>query len=339
MGATIRDVARLAGVSPSTVSRVINNKGVISDDTSQRITKAMEELNYVPNDFARSFATGSSHTIAIVIDVVNAEAYSNSFFNNTVFGIETTAHRNDYSLLITNGATAYGGISSAERLVLGKKIDGIIVPESIVTNEFSKLLNEQNFPCVVLGHREEDAREMSWVDINNVQAGSLAVRHLYQRGYRDIALLTDGDKDLFNKDRVAGYRRELEACGLTFTPDRIIHQLTSAEICRDRVTSLMNSENPPDAVICSNDRLALGAIRAMRLMGRKVPEDLGIVCFDNTSITELAEPAVTSLNVDTYELGVQAAEILINQIENPDATMRQILLSTRIIERESTQRK
>ena len=214
MAATIRDVAHRAGVSPSTVSRVLNNKGVISDETAQRIQKAMQELHYVPNDFARSFATGSAHTIAIVIDVENTEAYSNNFFNDTVFGIETTAHKNDYNLLITNGAEAFGGIDSVERLVLGKKIDGVIIPESIANEPFLKRLNEQKFPCVILGRHEHTENEISWVDINNMQAGSLAVRHLFQKGYRKIALITNGDKELFNKDRVIGYCRELQDCEL-----------------------------------------------------------------------------------------------------------------------------
>ena len=123
MAATIKDVARLAGVSPSTVSRVLNQKGVISDETKQKIASAMEQLKYVPNDIARSFANGSAHAISLVIDISDGTAYANNFFNNTVFGIETAAHQNDYNLIITNGAAAFGGISSVERLIAGKKVD------------------------------------------------------------------------------------------------------------------------------------------------------------------------------------------------------------------------
>ena len=114
MAATIKDVARLAGVSPSTVSRVLNQKGVISDETKQKIASAMEQLKYVPNDIARSFANGSAHAISLVIDISDGTAYANNFFNNTVFGIETAAHQNDYNLIITNGAAAFGGISSVD---------------------------------------------------------------------------------------------------------------------------------------------------------------------------------------------------------------------------------
>ena len=169
MAATIRDVAHRAGVSPSTVSRVLNNKGVISDETAQRIQKAMQELHYVPNDFARSFATGSAHTIAIVIDVENTEAYSNNFFNDTVFGIETTAHKNDYNLLITNGAEAFGGIDSVERLVLGKKIDGVIIPDA---------MKEEIFKPFVRFNEQEDGKVTTGTGIGLALSRSLAEFHL-----------------------------------------------------------------------------------------------------------------------------------------------------------------
>lgn len=339
MAATIKDVARLAGVSPSTVSRVLNQKGMISDETKQRITRAMEELKYVPNDIARSFASGSPHAISLVIDISDVTAYSNNFFNNTVFGIETIAHKNDYNLLITNGATEFGGVSSVERLMVSKKVDGIVLPISIVTDELLSRVEDLNLPCVILGHSEEIGAETNWIDINNTQAGRSAVKMLLQRGYQKIAFISDGDKEIFNQDRISGYCRELAAHQLSVSDKHIIHGIPTVESGMECVLSLMNGENPPDAVICSDDRLALGALRAARKMGLSVPDAFGIVSFDNTPLTEFAETSITSIDVDTFELGVQAAEILINQIENPLASIRQVLLSTKIVERDSTARK
>ena len=186
MSVTIRDVAQMAGVSASTVSRVLNGKGAISEETKKRIFDAMEQLKYVPNDFARSFATGSPRAIALVIDVADPGAYSNNFFNNTVFGIETVAHRRDYSLMVTNGSRAFGGISSVERLILGKKVDGVVFPISLVSREFIRKVEELRFPCVILGRAEDVGAETSWLNINNTQAGVIAVRHLAAKGYRRI---------------------------------------------------------------------------------------------------------------------------------------------------------
>lgn len=338
MAATIRDVARAAGVSTSTVSRVLNQKGTISEETKQRIYQAMENLNYVPNDFARGLATGSPRVIALVIDVADVRAYSNNFFNNTVFGIETTAHRNDYNLMIINGAPAFGGISSVERLVMSKKIDGVIFPVSIVNAGLLKKLDELHFPCVVLGRSEEISGEVNWVDINNTQAGASATRHLLRNGYQNIAFLSDGEDKIFNQDRITGYCRELSHNGLPVDQAMIVHVESSLDAGQKMISELLSLPQPPDAVICSSDRLALGAIRAAREKGLSVPRDFGVLSFDNTSLTELAEPSITSIDMDTFEQGVQAAETLLNQIEDPDISIRQILLSTKTVVRTSTSR-
>ena len=234
MAATIKDVARLAGVSPSTVSRVLNQKGVISDETKQKIASAMEQLKYVPNDIARSFANGSAHAISLVIDISDGTAYANNFFNNTVFGIETAAHQNDYNLIITNGAASFGGISSVERLIAGKKVDGVVLPISLVTDELLRRIEDLSVPCVILGRSEEVGAEANWVDINNVQAGRRAVKLLLERGYKKIAFLSDGDGEVFNQDRIAGYRRELAAHHLSVTVCRRSRAAWTASVCSYR---------------------------------------------------------------------------------------------------------
>lgn len=336
MAVTIRDVAEKAGVSASTVSRVLNGKGTISGETKKRIFDVMEELQYVPNDSARSFACGSPRAIALVVDVSNAGAYSNSFFNDTVFGIETAAHRAGYSLVVMSATESVSGV---ERLVLGKRVDGVICPDSLVDRAFLKKAGELHFPCVILGQLEGGGAETSWVDINNTQAGALAVRHLLSKGYREIAFLGGTGADAFSRDRISGYRRELAANGIPSPKERII-QAASTEMPQimELVNGFLNTESRPDAIICSSDRLALGALRAAKMLNLRVPDDLGVLCFDNTVITELAEPSITSIDVDTFELGVQAAGILIDRVENPDASIRQTLLATKIIQRASTGR-
>lgn len=338
MAVTIKDVARAAGVSASTVSRVLNNKGVISEETRKRIWDTMKELEYVPNDVARSFANGSARAFALVIDVVDVRAYANNFFNNTVFGIETAAHENGYNLMITNEKSVEDEISPVQKLVLGKKIDGIVIPISMAGESLLEKLNDLGFPSVILGHLDEGRTETSWVDINNTQGGALAVRHLIKKGYRNIAFLYGNDKEQFNQDRLTGYSRGVSAGGMEVKQELICHGLSGVEDSRECVLGLLRQEDRPDAVVCGDDRLALGALRAAKAAGVAVPRDFGIVSFDNTPLTELADIPITSLDVDTFELGRQAAEILIQQIEEPEASFRQVLLSTKIIGRASTER-
>ena len=223
--------------------------------------------------------------------------------------------------------------------MLGKKVDGVILPVSLVEPEFLAKVDALKFPCVILGRSDETDFEISWVDMNNTQAGVLATRHLIQRGYRRIAFVSESGSTTFDADRVSGYCRELAAKGLPIDSEMIIHTGAGIENAIGVVRNLLTSENRPDAVLCSSDIIALGAVRAARQVGLSVPDDLGVLSFDNTVITDITEPGITSMDVDTYELGVQTAEILISQIENPEASIRQVLLSTRVVERDSTKRR
>ena len=334
--ATIKDVARLAGVSHSTVSRVLNDKGVISDETKQRIYSAMKELKYVPNDFARNFANGNPLTIALVIDVDNRNDYSNSFFSNTVFGIETAAHNSNYSLMVVNGSNSLGETDDVKKLAMGKRINGIIIPESILNVELLKSLDEQNFPYVILGRPKDIGCSSDWIDINNTQTGAAAVKHLLKNGYKRIAFMSDGKDKVFNQDRIEGYRKELSNNNISIDENLIVEGDATIESGKRITKALLKLKKAPDAFICSNDRMVVGAIRYANEEGISIPEDLGIVCCDNTPVMELSIPSITCMDVDTYELGIQAGEKLINLIENSSSSVKQTMLSTSIIIREST---
>ena len=336
MSATIRDVARLAGVSPSTVSRVLNKTAPISEQTSNRIYRAMEELKYVPNDIARSFASGSSRAIAIAINVSDARSYANSFFNNTVFGIETVAHKSGYNLIITGGNHERGGADSLEKLIMSKKIDGLILPVSMINPSIVKLVEDVNFPFVLLGRGTKLSDKISWVDIANAQTGANAVRHLLKKGYRKIAFIAHGDRELFSMDRLEGYRTELNRAGLKPDPAYTISSSSSLDEAKLCIRALLKSPCAPDALICGNDKIALAALRVSGELGLRVPEDVGILCFDNTEVTELAEPSITAMDVDTFELGRIAAETLLRRIENPNFGANQSQITTKVIERQST---
>ena len=240
MSVTIRDVAKRAGVSPSTVSRVLNKSAPISEETAERIYRAMEELKYVPNDIARSFASGSARAIAIAINVSDTRSYANRFFNSTVFGIETAAHKNGYNFIITS-ENERGGIGSLEKLILSKKIDGLVLPVSMVQPSIVKLVEDLGFPFVVLGRVKNAGAKLSWVDIANSQAGANAVRYLLDKGYRCVGFLTRGDKELFSRDRLDGYRAELKRAGLTPDPAYVVPSAASLEETKQYVETLLTS--------------------------------------------------------------------------------------------------
>ncbi|MCI2047675.1 MAG: LacI family transcriptional regulator [Faecalibacterium sp.] len=335
MAVTIRDVAKAAGVSASTVSRVLNKKGLISAETEQRISAAMAQLHYVPNDMARSFANGTTMTIALAIDVVDARAYANPFFNNTVFGMETAAHERGYNLIITSGVKDTP--ASAERLIRGKKIDGIAFPVSLVDPALLQLLREKHFPCVIIGHPDASAWNANWVDINNTQAGAIAAQHLLEKGCKKLAYVAGSLHETFSRDRLIGCNQTLRAAGLAEA--EVLQGAADLQAARALVQALLARPQRPDAILCGGDCIALGAARAAAASGLKIPQDVKLLCFDDTPITEYAEPSITSISVDTFELGKQAAQILISQIEGEQGSLHQVLLSTQVLERASTQNK
>lgn len=205
----------------------------------------MEELKYVPNDIARSFAGGTSKAIAIAINVADARSFANSFFNNTVFGIETAAHKNGYNLIITVANYGQSGAESLEKLIMSKKIDGLILPVSMMNASIVKLVEESNFHFVLLSRDAKVSDKISWVDIANSQAGANAVRYLLKKGYRKLAFISSGDKELFSRDRLEGYRAELNRAGFKPDPAYVISSSSSLEEAKLCIRALLRRiENP-----------------------------------------------------------------------------------------------
>ena len=345
MSASIRDVAKLAKVSPSTVSRVLNHSAQISAETIKAVEAAVIKLNYVPNEFARTFATGKGKIIALAIDSTKLESYANNFFNATIFGIERTAHAKQHNLLIINCTDSSEDMENLERLILGKKIAGLILPEALISRNLANKLAQYAFPYVVLGSNDtEYTKQINWVDINNVQAGAYAVRHLYQQGYTRLAFISNCDKEFFNQARLKGFSEECIRHGIRAERNYIKQSVNTLRDARQVLSAWLGSSTRPDAIICSSDKLAITTLRMAKSLGLLVPRDLGVFCYDNTELTQFYEPAVSCLEIDTYDLGVKAAELLFKQLAKAkskakgESKIEHILLDSAVCPRLSTQK-
>lgn len=326
--ATIHDVAKIAGVNSSTVSRVINGKIKVLEETREKIYAAMKQLDYHPNSAARSLANGRSNAIGIAVDVSDEDAFSNIFFNNSLFAIERIAQEKGYNLILTNVAMQTG--NSIEKLILEQKVDGLIIPPSVIDPSLINIIDE--FPCVVLGQPKKNYSSLNWVDIDNVQGSKIAVKHLYKQGYSRIAYMCSKKYTSFSKHRVKGYKQALENLQphVYTTDGTLAHTKQQAE-------SVLLSKDHPDAFICNDNITAFGVLKALKEAGLNCPNDVGIVAFDNYPLSEFTEPQLTSIDIDTSILGQQAAELLFKHIEyqNPN---QHIILESTLIERESSKR-
>ena len=195
MSATIKDIAKIVGVSTSTVSRALNGTAPISEEVKTKIQKAIKEVDYHPNASAKSFATGVTNTIGLVLDANNETTFSNNFFNRSVYAIEKILQENAYNLLIAND----NGQNDSQifRLVQEKKVDGLIIPSSVLENRLIHFLKKEKFPFVVMGEPTEGEGTVFWVDIDNELGASEGTKHLLRQGYHEIVLIIDDDETVF----------------------------------------------------------------------------------------------------------------------------------------------
>ncbi|MCI9464051.1 MAG: LacI family transcriptional regulator [Lachnospiraceae bacterium] len=338
MAATIKDIAKKVGVNPSTVSRVINGTAAISEETKKKITEAMKELDYHPNIQARSLVNGNTFTIGLVMDAGNSDAYANTFFIQSVTAIEEVSQRLGYNLLIANHTEAETG-NAVKNLVLEHKIDGIILPVSGITQDLVGLLRANHFPFVVMGEPDESYTGHNWVDMDNEEGGCLAVRHLLQNGYRHPVLFVENKGTLFEQKRTFGFKRELRENGITPMKDDLIECGAGQTQIADKTKELLKKCPQADSIICPNNIVAYHVLQELKRNQIRVPEQMGIITFDNYPLAEYLDPPLSVVDIDTYLLGERAASTLFDMIKQPEGKEEAALIKTSIIARKSTKKR
>lgn len=335
MKSTIKDIARKVGVNPSTVSRVINGTASISSETKEKIYEAMQEMDYHPNSQARGLVNGSTFTIGLVIDAGNSDAYSNGFFISSVSAIERAAQDRGYNVLIINSGSCRER-NVVENLVLENRVDGVILPVSDVTAQLIDLLTQRAFPFVIMGEPDGMWSRECWVDMNNEQGSRLAVQHLIQAGYRCPVLFVENKANVYEKKRMEGFQKQLAISGIECTERNIIECGTQAEQIMKEMKKALSDLEKLDSVICTNNIVAFHVMKELKKGGKSIPEDIGIIAFNNYPLAEYMEPPLTVVDIDTYKLGEMAANILFDKMKHNKNDGKNFLIDTRIIVRKST---
>ncbi|PMQ01115.1 MAG: LacI family transcriptional regulator [Dictyoglomus sp. NZ13-RE01] len=322
------DVAKLAGVSRSTVSFVLNNTpGIkISEETRRRVLEAVKILDYQPNAVARSLAKQKTEVIAFfVLDIVNP------VFPLMARGVEDVARHNGYALILCNT----DGKSLREmkylNIMLERRVDGIITA-ALSNEEVSKVAKRKKLPLVILEHPRLSDHDVVYVD--NIEGSYNAVKYLIELGHKRIAHITINPNSIIVKERYEGYKKALEEANIKF--DERLVKIFFDKVDEDQaVEELMSLEDPPTAIFTFSDFMAIQTMKALLRRGYKIPDDVSIIGFDNT-LAELTNPPLTTVAQPFYEMGVKACEILIERLKNPDMPVQHIKLPTKLIIREST---
>jgi DNA-binding LacI/PurR family transcriptional regulator len=325
---TIRDVAALAGVSHQTVSRVINGSERVNPETRQRVEAAIAQLDYRPNAIARSMAQGRTGTLACLAP--NLTDYT---FASIIEGAESEARRQGYFMITASAPDPQTFGVLVEELAGSRRIEALLVINPYIDNRYTFLPHD--IPAVLVGAHPR-SEGFGSVMLDERGAGEIATRHLLELGHRQIAHITGPLVEDCTQDRLAGYRAALEAAGLTYDPALIVEGDWSATSGHQALQSLAEREADFTAVFAQNDRMAVGAIRALHELGLYIPDDISVIGFDDMPLASYFEPPLTTLRQDVFCTGCEAARLLIQALEQPDLPPQQVSLPAELVIRHST---
>lgn len=328
---TLSDVAKLAGVSTMTVSRVINSSGYASPDARARVKRAIDELGYMPNGLARQLRAKRTETIALVVTDIR-----NPFFTTIASGVEDTARNRRYAVMFCNTYESEEEEAAYVRILIERRVDGVLLVPAGGAGASVRMLQAHGMPAVVIDRHVHD------VEVDEVRADSRAgayavVRHLAELGHRNIAILTGPERVSTSIDRVAGYREALlEAC-----PDGHCGQILYGEFNEasgySMAREVLQRDSPPTAIFAANNFVAYGAVRALREFGLRIPEDISVAVFDDLPPGWVMDPFFTVVSQPAYEIGTEAATLLFKRLlGEASGEPHSIILPSELIVRRST---
>ena len=339
MSVTIKDVAKLANVAPSTVSRVIANNPRISEKTKRKVREAMEELGYHPNFIARSLANKSSEVLGIVMPKSGDGSFLNPFFSTVMKGLSQAAHEDLYGLQITTGISDEGIFDEVTKMIHGGRVDGVILLYSKVDDAILDYLYKKDFPFVVIGKPPMHDSSITYVDNDNFQAGKDVAEYLLANGHKDIAFIGGSAHLVVTIERMRGYEEALREAGIPVRKEYAIHEDFMLEGGKEAVKQLMNLKEPPSALVVADDFMALGVLNMLDEMNIVVPDDISVVSFNNVLTSQLSKPPLSSVDIDIETLGYQAVKLLISKIKNPKGPKMRMIIPHKLIIRSSVTKK
>ncbi|CAI8869898.1 MULTISPECIES: LacI family DNA-binding transcriptional regulator [unclassified Pseudomonas] len=327
--ATIKDVAALAGISYTTVSHVVNNTRPVSQEVRLKVEAAIKSLDYVPSAVARSLKAKTTATIGLLVP--NS---LNPYFAELARGIEDYCERNGYCVILCNSDDNPEKQRSYLRVLLEKRIDGLIVASAGGDSGLAQGLAGVKTPMVIVD-RGLDGVDADLVRIDHEYGAYLATRHLLELGHRDIATIGGPASTSVAQMRLAGYCRALKEAGVEVRPERMLESDFTSTGGYSAAAILLEG-NPPSAIFAGNDMIGIGVLRAAAERNVRVPSELSVIGFDDIQMSRYVYPALTTVGQSILQLGEMAAEVLLRRIATPNLGTDQRIVTPSIVLREST---
>ncbi len=328
---TLEEIAKIAGVSRSTVSRVINNEPNVRTEVRQRVWQVVEEMGYHPNAAARSLASRRSQVLGAVIPQAINTVFADPFFPGVLRGIAEMANEHKYHLMLSMVSPPLEEDFYRQAL-RSQMLDGVVILSAFLDDPLVPRLLQDRIPFVIIGRHLHEP-QVSYVDIDNTRGAQMATEHLLRQGRRRISSITGPANMIAGLDRREGYLSALREAGLPIDNELIVAgDFTEATgyVAMQQLLPLK-----PDAVFVANDLMAVGALRAIRQAGQRVPDDIALVGFDDSQIAAYTDPPLTTVRQPVRTLGSTAVDLLLRLLENDAQAPLRTILPTELVIRTS----
>ncbi|MCR6514970.1 MAG: LacI family DNA-binding transcriptional regulator [Clostridium sp.] len=330
MATSIKDVAKEAGVSIATVSRVLNDIDVVNEDTKKKVLDAIKKLGYRPNIVARSLKTQRTKTIGILIPDISSQ-----FYPEIVRGAEDVSNIYDYNIILGNSDFDIEKEKEYLRVMKEKMVDGVIYMSSSLQDEILDLINELDLRTILVETKDKEGKLPS-VTIDNIAAAVDGTNYMINKGFKNIAFV-GVERDAVNAwgDRFKGYQKAMEEANLTVSEELVYTSDLRVKSGYKAAEQFIKSGKKFDSVVCATDELAMGVINGLRDNGIKVPEDVSVMGFNNNVLSEIFYPKLSTISQPSYDMGSVAMRMLIKILNKKELDQAHFVLPHGVIERDS----
>lgn len=333
---TVKDVALKAGVSTSTVSRVISDNPRISKETKERVFKVMDELNYHPNAIARSLAKSKTKIIGVIIPYRNSDTLLNPFFPEALRGIIKRAKEFGYDVLLSSNQNEKDELNNIKSFIHQGKVDGIVLMTVRKDDEKVDYLLKQNFPFSVIGSVSYNNDLVNGVDNNNEKAAFDLTQMLVDLNRRDILFISGENKLTVSEKRLDGYKMCLKKNGISYKESNVLSGNFDEETGNKFGVLISKMKKLPSAIIATDDVIAYGIVKTLTEKNIKVPKDIMVASFNNSLLSRYSDIGITSVDVNSFKLGTECISVLIDAIDK-NVRGKRLIIDHTIIKRESTE--
>lgn len=333
---TIKDIAKAAGVSVTTVSRALNGYSDVNEKTREKIIAVSKELKYSPNTLARGLVMNKSKTIGLLVSGMTQQSVKDNLTFEVLCGINQFSAETDYDLILFSTDSTKQREKTYSQLCRERQVDGVIIQGIRTDDPYLQEVLESDIPCVLIDIPIE-SETVGYVTTDNVLGAKEAVNHLLSLGHQNIAMVNGHDFAFVSQKRLEGYKLALQEKNIPYRAEWVVNGAFTEEQAEYEAYRLLEKNPEITAIFCASDIMAIGAMKAIKTRGLSVPGQISVVGYDDILLAAYVTPSLTTMAQDIYKMGYEAAKLLVEMLEN-NVESHQKLLETKLIIRESTTR-